>query len=902
MLHSLVGVWQRLLALVRRGRIGEEIDDEIAFHIAMRRDELEHEGVPTTEADRQARRQFGNVTRLREDTHETWTFPAFESLVQDVRIGGRTLRRRPGFALSVILTLAIGIGANVAVFSVVHAVLIRPFAYPAYEPDRVLLMAERSPLNGRMGVAYPTFRDWVEQLESFESLSGFMEYSFILTGTQLDDPIRARALITSSTYFGIHGINALFGRLYDATDDQFGAARVAVLSHPLWQNVFGGRTDVIGETIGLRSGPATIIGVLPPGVDLHPGRDVYTPLEPVMEENEPFRDRGLRMINNADGLRTLYVHGRLKAGVTFEQARAELTATAARFETQYPETNAGVGVIVDRLNEWRLRSYRTLLLTLQVAVLFLWLIATTNVANLMLARAVTRRRQYAVSAALGAGSVRTMRPLFVENLMLSLTAGGGGLLIALGVVQLVRTMTPFDVPRLADAQLNGPVATLGLSLAILAGLVAGLLPGLRVARRVDVMAVLNEDGPQARAGGGGRRLHRGLLVTEIALATLLLVMAGALIRTVADLTRVDPGFHNDRILTARIRFGGGSLGLNNPREITAMFQEVRRRVEALPEVLSVGLAHSLPLIGASGLEQPFMAADQPVPAVADRPMSADTPADEGYFDTMGIPLLEGRYLVDTDRSTSDNDQRVVVVTETLARNLWPTESALGKRLILGSPDSPRREIVGVVGALRQDGLDAEPRPQTFRPFSPQLTFIFGTAFVARTTGDPLSIVEPVRAAIKSAYPTLLVSDVRSMDDLVATQMAPRRFVMWTLGLFGLIAILIAAVGIHGVLAHAVAQRAHELGIRMALGADRRTLRSLVMREGVVTALVGVLVGSAGSLAAMRLLESLLLPQTAADPWLWMLVPLFVIAVALVSSFIPSNRAARTDPIVALRGV
>ena len=795
----------------------------------------------------------------------------------------RTLLRRPGFAVSVILTLAIGIGATVAVFSVVHAVLLRPAAYPAHEPDRVLRMTEWSARSVRdLGVSYPTFRDWVEQLESFESLSGVME--FPLTLTTIDGPIRLRSRPTSSTFFGMHGISPSHGRLYNASDDRFGAARVVVLTHPLWQDVFGARADVVGETIQLDGAGYTVVGVLPPGVELNPDFDVYTPLEPLVETTlGGWQNRAMHI--------NLSVHGRLRAGVTFEQAQAELTATMARFETEYPDTNAGVGVIVDRLPEWRLRSYRTLLWALQAAVLLLWLIATTNVSNLMLARAVTRRRQYAVSAALGAGPLRTLRPLLIENLMLSLTAGGVGLLIALGVVQLLRTMTPFDVPRLAEAQLSGPAVALGLGLAMLAGLVAGLLPGLRVARRVDVTAVLNQDGAQARAGSGGRRLHRGLLVTEVALATLLLVMAGALIRTVVDLTRVDPGFHNERILTARLNLRDPDLNIQESR---AIFRDLRRRVDALPEVVSSGLADWIPLLGAYRTNT-FTAADQPVPAPGSRPSTVYTAADDGYFETMGIPLLEGRHISDTDRRDSPP---VAVVTETLARRLWPTESALGKRLKVGFPeDAPWREIVGVVGDLRQDGLDAEPRSETFVPYE-QANWP-SVVIVAQTTGDPESVIGPLRAAIQAAHPDLLATDIRSMDDIVATQMAPRRFVMWTLGCFGLIAILIAAVGI---LAHAVAQRSHELGIRMALGADRHDLRALVMREGVVTALAGVAVGVVGSLAAMRVLESLLLPQTTSDPWLWILVPLFVITVALVSSFIPSRRAARTDPVVALRGV
>ena len=540
--------WRRL---VNRDQLETELDAELRDHVERDvADQVRH-GTTEREARRRTRLQFGGLEQTKEWCREVRGTRWVEELGRDVRIGLRTLRRHPGFTVSVILTLAVGIGANVAIFSVVHAVLIRPFVYPAEEPGRVLLIAEQSPQGERMGVAYPTFRDWETQLESFASLSAFFESPNTLSGAQLDRPIKARALVASSTYFDIHGMHALHGRLYDAADDRPGAAPVLVLSHRLWQAAFGGGADVVGETVrSITAGSLdvlhTIIGVLPPGVDLHPGSDFYIPLGRITADFGSLHDRGYRVPTMASGLRPLYVHGRLKAGVTVAQARAELAATAERFETAYPDTNAGVGVVVDRLAEWRLRSYRPLLWALQASVLLLWLIATINVANLMLARAVTRRRQYAVSAALGAGSLRTLRPLLIENLMLSLAAGGVGLLLALGSVALLRTVTPFDVPRLAEAELNWPVAALGLGLAMLAGLATGLLPGLRVVRRVDVTAVLNEDGALARIGAGGRRLHRGLLVTQVAAATLLLVLSGALIRTVADLSRVDLGFRNDR--------------------------------------------------------------------------------------------------------------------------------------------------------------------------------------------------------------------------------------------------------------------------------------------------------------------------------------------------------------------
>ncbi len=481
--------------------------------------------------------------------------------------------------------------------------------------------------------------------------------------------------------------------------------------------------------------------------------------------------------------------------------------------------------------------------------------------------------------------------MLLESLILGLAATGVGLFAGFGLAQALRVMTPFDVPRFADAQLNAATLALGLGLAAVSGMVAGLVPALRVVRRVDVAAVFNGYG---RAPSGGGRFHRGLLVTEVALATLLLVGAGALVRTVVELAHVDRGFRVDGVLTARLLL----IGAEDRRGTEAVFREVRRRVETLPEVVSAGLAESLPLLGLGRVDV-FTVADQPEPSRADLPTHAFTPTDAGYFETLAIPLLEGRYIDDDDRRETPP---VVVVTETLARRVWPGESALGKRMHIGPPEiaGPWREVVGVVGDLRPS-VDAEVRSATFIPLEQFPIFGF-MALVARTSSDPLSVFEPVRDAIRAAHPDLVVYDILSMDDIVAEQMAPRRFVMWALGLFGLIAIFIAAVGIYSILAHAVAQRGQELGIRMALGADRRDLRALVLREGVGTAVAGVLVGSAGSVAALRLLESLLLPQTTNDPWLWVLVPLFVVTVAVVASLVPARRAARTDPIVALRGV
>ena len=885
-------MWARLrsfvVAVVRRGRFEDTLSEELRFHLEAYADDLIAKGLSREEAYRQARVHFGSVERVREECRQSRGLRFIDELSQDLRYGARHFVKALGFAAVALLTLAVGIGANAAIFSVIHAVLLNPFPFPAHEPDRVLVVAEQPPGGGRMSVSYPTFRDWVDQLESFDVVSGYRDETYTLTGTH--DPTRVQARQTSFTYFGIHGILPLHGRLYDTNDDRFGAARVAVLNYPLWQELFGARPDVVGETITLSDDDYTVVGVLPPGVDVSPETRVYLPLEPWAANNEAARGRG-----NHFGL---YVHGRLAPSVTFDQARAELLAIAARFEEEYPETNSGVGVVVDRLPEWRLRNYRTILWVLQAAVVILLLIACANVANLMLARAVTRRRQYAISAALGAGPLRTLRQSLVENLMLSVTAGGVGLLVALGAVRILGTMTPFDVPRLAEAQLNWPVAAFAAGLAILTGLVGGLLPGIQVVRQTDVTAVLNEEGSHARAAVGGRRLHRGLLVTEVALATLLLVGAGLLIRTIVELTRVDPGFHNERILTARLLLADDALA--DP-DVVAVFRDLRRRVDTVPSVVSSSLVASLPLQGTNWTSV-FTVADQPVPARADLPSAAFNPVDSGYFETMGIPLLEGRFTGDSDRRESP---RVVVVTETLARRHWPTESALGKRLKQGWPEdegdgNPWRQVVGVVGDIRQDGLDAEPRAEAFIP-STQVTFRF-MALVVRTTGDPMNIVEPVRAAVRAAHPNLLAYSVRSMDDIMATQLAPRRFVMWALSAFGLVALLIAAVGIYGILAHSVAQRSHELGIRMALGADRGRVRGLVLRESLLTALAGVVVAAGGSFVVTRVLESVLFQPAAIDPWLWVLVPLFVVTVAALAAVVPASRAARTDPVVSLRGV
>jgi putative ABC transport system permease protein len=627
----------------------------------------------------------------------------------------------------------------------------------------------------------------------------------------------------------------------------------------------------------------TIIGVLPADFELHPRERAYIPLEP-WADNEGTRSRG-----NHQGMRVL---GRLRPGVSFEEARTEMETIQAGLEAQYPDTNTAIGVNVERIHDRRVGDYEATLLLLLGAVSLVLLIACTNVAHLLLARAMGRRREAAIQVALGAVRRRLVQQSLTEGVLLALIGGILGLALAFSGLGLLRSLLPSDVPRLQQVQISGPILLYSLAVSLITGILFGALPAL-LASRAQPIDPLKEG---SRDTGGRRGMGRSLLVAEVALATMLLIGAGLLIRSVYELTRVDPGFRTDRLLTMQIGLPESSY---EGERRSSFIREMQTRMESLPGVTSAAAGLYFPMMGTEW-SSIFIVGDQPVPPRNELPSSLFTTVEAGFFETFEIPLLRGRTFRDTDDT---NAPRVVVVNQTLADHFWPNENPIGKRLKQGWPESegewtPWREIVGVVGDTKQFGLDEEIRMQTFIPVSQGP--VWSVRLALRTAVEPLTLVAPAKEVVRSMDPDLPVYEIETMDDIVSTSVAPRRFTMLLLGIFAALALVLAAIGLYGVIAYAVARRTQEIGVRVAMGAKQMDIFRLVLRHGMVPSLFGTIVGTLGALALTRLLASLLYGVGAQDPLTFSTVPVVLMAVAFIACAVPALAATRVDPIQALR--
>lgn len=815
-------------------------------------------------------------------------------VVQDLRYGLRMLARNPGFAAVAVIALALGIGANTAIFSVVNGVLLQPLPYR--DPDRLMRLSERAPDFGTMSVAYPNFVDWKDQNRSFAGLTAFRWEDYDVTGE--GQPEHLSGKMVSADFFRVLGINPVLGRDFDPRADRLGASPVVLIGGGLWSRRFGSNPAVLGSQLRLNGQSYTIAGVVPAGFQFEGKADVYT----LLEQWDDILARSREMHPG------MYVVGRLKPGVTQTQAQSEMAAIAASLAEAYPKSNSKHGVNVTPLTGVIVGNVRPTLLVLLGAVGFVLLIACANVANLLLARFTRRQKEIAIRSAIGAGRGRVVRQLLSESVVLALAGGIAGLAIARWGTQAVLAAVPGGLPRMENIGVDGRVLVFTLGVSLVTGIVFGLAPALQISV-TDLHETLKEGSRGSSAGH--RRLRNLLVASEVAPALVLLAGAGLMLRTIRSLGGVDPGFDPDHVLTFSV--GLSPANASSSDRILQTFEQTVARIQSVPGVKSAGVSALIPLSG-SDTEIPFYVNGRPRPtSQGDMSWALLYATDPGYLKAMDIPLLRGRYIGPEDMHRGSH---VAVIDEVMARTFFPQEDPLGQSIVvadlsgtLGPEASMPMEIVGIVGHVSHWGLDSDAtarvRSELYLPLS-QIPdqFMKGMAgssvFVARTGADPLAMLAAVRGAVLEAGNDQPVYGVRTMDQIVSASIADRRFSMLLLGIFAGLALLLAAVGIYGVISYTVAQRTREIGIRMALGAGQADVLKGVVAQGMLPVLAGLAIGLAASFGLTRLMAGMLYGVNAGDPVTLIGVALVLAAVALSATLVPARRATRVAPVVALR--
>ena len=807
------------------------------------------------------------------------------TLIQDLRYGARMLMKQPGFTLIAILALALGIGANTAIFSVVNAILLRPLAFK--DPDRLVTVTHLYPkLNLIAPVSAPGFLNYRDRGNVFESATVSSGAGFNLTDR--GEPERIQGRRVTASFFPTLGVEAALGRVFLPEEDQPGKNLVVVLSHGLWQRRFGGAANILGHSVTLDGQSYTVIGVAPENFRLYQDDELWTPLALTTEQTAQNRTgEYLGMI------------ARLKPTVSFEQAQAAMDTVARQIiqETRNYPSDGSWGVGVKPLHQEFVERIRPALLVLLGAVGFVLLIACANVANLLLARAASRRKEVAIRTALGASHWRLIRQLLTESVLLALIGGGLGLSLALWGVELLVRLNENNIPRAQEVGVDARVLAFTLILSVLTGLLFGLAPALQ-SSKAALTETLKEGGRSS--GGAPRARFRNLLVvSEIALAMILLIGAGLLVKSFTRLLDVDPGFRSQNLLTMQIALP--RIKYRDDHQIGTFYQQVLERVKALPGVQAAATVSGLPLSGfvSSGF---FGIEGRSVPPGEQWPHADFRAISNEYLQVMGIPLRRGRYFDDHDIPET---LKVVVIDDALTRRYWPNEDPVGKRISFNQDPNGQpvwREIVGVVGAIKHKALDADYRGALYFP---QIQVGGGARryLVARAASDPTVLVSAARAAIQSVDKDQPIYQVRTMDELVAESVAQKRFSTLLLGLFAAVAMLLAAVGLYGVMSYAVTQRTHEIGVRMALGARRRDVLRLVVGQGMLMALGGVAIGLGAAFAMAKLISgfsSLLFGVRATDATIFLVIPLLLAGVAFVACYLPARRATKVDPMIALR--
>ena len=804
--------------------------------------------------------------------------------MQDLRLAFRNLWRRPAFSAIAIITLALGIGANAAVFTVSNAILLSPLPYT--RPNDVVILTEQAPQFPSVSVTIYNYEDWRERAKSFSAMAAFRPTNVTVLG--VGDPERVPAKMITATLLPLLGVSIENGRNFGAADDRAGAEGVVILGDAFAQRRFAGQNPV-GQILQLDNRPFTVVGVMPRDFELFQPADVYVPFGP-WAATLP-EDRGWHP--------GIFPIARLKDGVTIDRARTEMDAISAQLETEYPESNKSVRALVNPAQEQLVKNIRPAILLLTGAVILVLLIACANVANLLLARAVDRQKEIAVRIALGAGRLRIVRQLITESIVLSCVGAAAGLLITAWVVSFLTSSAVAALPRMHNVAIEWRVIVFAFALAVITGLIFGVVPAL-YATRTPIRASLNEE---SRGGSGStrqRKLHASLVVVEIGLALVLLVGAGLLLRSFAKLTNVPPGFDPGNLFIVNLPLSPQRYQDDVSR--TSVVEEIVSRVRVLPGVKSAAITTTLPMAGAGAMIH-FNRAAYPPKGPDDYVLAGYRAVTPRYLETLGVPLRRGRLITERDRNGAP---RVVVVNESMARQFFPDRDPLGQRVQLGtepSPEFPTMEIVGIVGDMKQS-FEAGSNAEMFVPYGQYPDAILAnmylnTALVVRASGNPLDLTNSVRAAILEIDAGQPLVNVRTMESAMAGTVAQPRFQMILLLVFASIAVALAAVGVYGIMAYTVSQRTPEIGVRMAVGASPNRVVAMVVWQGARLAVMGVVLGMIAAALAAGAMQTLLFDVKGIDPFTFAVAPVFLAVAAILASYVPARRAARISPLAAL---
>jgi len=870
----------RFGGLFGRRRRDREFAEEVESHLDMHVEDNLRRGMTPEAARRQALIDLGGVEQTVESYRERRGLPVMDKAAQDVRYAVRVLRKNPGFTAVVVLTLALGIGANTAIFSIVNAVLLSPLPYD--DADGIVQVWHTPPQDSFPGTTQfslspANYLDWRDQNHVFERIAAYDGTTFSFTGG--DRPEAVNAARVAPDVFAVLRAKPLLGRGFTPEEDAPGQGKVAVLGHGFWQTRFGSDPSVVGRQIRLSGESYTVVGVMPAGFRFPHWAELWTPLAWSAEERQ------------VRGIHDYHAVARLAPGVSVAQAQAELGAISRRLEQQYPADNKGWGALVRPLRDELVGNVRPALLVLLAAVSLVLLIACANVANLVLARTLARRKEIALRAALGASRGRVLQQVLSENLLLALVGGALGLLLAYFGVEAIVAFLGDQLPRAAEIRVSGRVLLFTLLISVLTGLAAGIMPALRLTK-VELGEALKQGSGKTTSDSGGNRTRSLLVVAEVALSLVLLVGAGLMIRTLGMLRGVNPGFDPRNVVSMSLTIPVAKYA--SPAQQTAFFERTLERLRALPGVDSAGAVIGLPTTG--GSTQPVAIEGHPVVAVSQQPEVAVRVMTPGYLRAMRIPLVRGRDVREADAAGQPD---VVLVSESMARRFWPDQDPIGRRLVLSFYPGVSREVVGIVGDVKQRGLAVvQPSPTIYVPLAqmprPWMSVVVRTA-------SPLTALMPaVAGAIREVDPEQPVLDVMTLESLLDDSLAHQRFSMLLLALFAGFALLLAGIGIYSVLSYAVRRRVQEIGIRVALGAQRSDVLWMVLGHGLRLTLAGLVIGTLGALGLGRLLTGLLFGVPPTDPLTFTVVCALLCAIALLACYLPARRAMRVDPMIAMR--